>query len=467
MAGAPEPTRGRGLEPWLRPAAAAPGVRPPLAVAVLFVALLAVLTAVVGTSRAVTGAAVPGPARMAVELGAARAGDCGPGWGTGWLTAVQASPLDPAYRGATLRLIVHPQLTGSQVRVRLSNAHGDAPLVVGAASVARAGSAAAVVADTLRPVTFDGRPGAVLAPGRDLVSDPVPVLAEAGRALAVSLHLSTVPRVGSVHPVALQTSFLSRPGDFTRTAGAAPFGRRVTSWPVLTGLDVLLPRPTNAVVAIGDSITDGYGSRVDTEQRWTDALSRRLAEATEPERMAVLNAGLSANQLLADDPQRGGDSPITRFGRDVAAASGVTDVILHVGTNDVAAGRSAEEIIGGLRQFAERARAAGLRVLLTTITPARGGSHGTRTAVATRNAVNAWLREHGREHADGVLDFAAAVADRAAPTRLAAAYDSGDGLHLSAAGYRALAAAVPRHALTGSPCRIADPHGTRLLVSGR
>jgi lysophospholipase L1-like esterase len=439
-------------------------VRPPLAVAVLFVALLAVLTALVGTPRTITG---PGSARAAVELGSARAGDCGPGWGTGWLAAVQAAPLDPAYRGATLRLIVHPQLTGSQVRIRLSNAHGDAPLAIGAASVARAGSAAAVVADTLRPVTFDGRPGAVLAPGRDLVSDPVPVLAEAGRALAVSLHLSAVPRVGSVHPVALQTSFLSRPGDFTRTAGAAPFGRRVTSWPLLTGLDVLLPRPTNVLVAIGDSITDGYGTRVDTDQRWTDALFRRLGEAGEPERMAVLNAGLSANQLLADAPRHGGESPITRFGRDVAAVSGVTDVILHIGTNDIAAGRSADEITGGVRWFAERARAAGLRVLLTTITPARGGVHGSRTAVATRNAVNAWIREHGREHADGVVDFAAAVADGSAPSRPAPAYDSGDGLHLSAAGYRALAAAVPLDTLTGSPCRTADPAGTRLLVSGR
>jgi lysophospholipase L1-like esterase len=353
------------------------------------------------------------------------------------------------------------------VRIRLSNAHGDAPLAIGAASVARAGSAAAVVADTLRPVTFDGRPGAVLAPGRDLVSDPVPVLAEAGRALAVSLHLSAVPRVGSVHPVALQTSFLSRPGDFTRTAGAAPFGRRVTSWPLLTGLDVLLPRPTNVLVAIGDSITDGYGTRVDTDQRWTDALFRRLGEAGEPERMAVLNAGLSANQLLADAPRHGGESPITRFGRDVAAVSGVTDVILHIGTNDIAAGRSADEITGGVRWFAERARAAGLRVLLTTITPARGGVHGSRTAVATRNAVNAWIREHGREHADGVVDFAAAVADGSAPSRPAPAYDSGDGLHLSAAGYRALAAAVPLDTLTGSPCRTADPAGTRLLVSGR
>ena len=87
--------------------------------------------------------------------------------------------------------------------------------------------------------------------------------------------------------------------------------------------------------------------------------------------------------------------------------------------------------------------------------------------MATRNEVNAWIRAHGREHADGVFDFAAAVADRSTPNRLAAAHDSGDGLHLSAAGYRALAAAVDLGALTGSPCRASEPRDTVLLVSGR
>jgi lysophospholipase L1-like esterase len=432
---------------------------------VLSAGLLAGLTAVLGVHQQIAGSADPAPARMAMDIGAAgsaadtSAADCGPGWGTGWMTAPQAAPADPALSGATLRMIVHPQLTGSQVRIRLSNAYGDGPLEIGAASVARADKGAAVVPGTLRPVTFDGRPRATVAAGRELLSDPVP--------LAVSVQLPSTPRVATVHPVALQTSYLSDRGDFTRTPDAGPFGHRISSWPVLTGLDVLQPRPTNAVVAIGDSITDGFGSKVNADQRWTDALERRLAAEGGSASMAVLNAGLSANQLLADDPQRGGTSPATRFERDVAAAAGVTDVVLHIGTNDVAAGRSAGEITAGLQRFAELARGAGLRVFLSTITPSRTEAHGTRTAVATRNAVNEWIRGHGREHADGVLDFAKAVADRADPTRLAAVYDSGDGLHLSAAGYRALAAAVDIDALTGSPCRAAGAPATLLLVAGR
>jgi lysophospholipase L1-like esterase len=251
------------------------------------------------------------------------------------------------------------------------------------------------------------------------------------------------------HTVALQTSYLSRPGDAT-AAGAGAFSAELQSWLVLTGVDVLAPRPVSALVAVGDSITDGLGSRADADERWTDALSAVLAERGGSTTMAVLNAGLSGNRLL------GADQPLARFGRDVAAAAGATDVVLHMGTNDIAAGSSAAEIITGLATFAEHARADGRRVFLTTITPSTLREHGTRAAEAVRTAVNAWVRERGREHADGVFDFAAAVADPARPDHLLPAYDSGDGLHLSAAGYRALAAAVDVTRLSGSRC-LADP----------
>jgi lysophospholipase L1-like esterase len=115
-------------------------------------------------------------------------------------------------------------------------------------------------------------------------------------------------------------------------------------------------------------------------------------------------------------------------------------------------------------RFAERARAAGTRVVLTTITPSAAGEHGTPAAVAVRDAVNAWVLAHGAEHADGVADFGAAVADPAQPSHLAPGYDSGDGLHLSAAGYRALADALDPALLTGSPCLDGSP--SRVLVSG-
>jgi lysophospholipase L1-like esterase len=320
------------------------------------------------------------------------------------------------------------------------------------------------VPGTVAPVAFAGRSDAVVAPGAELVSDPVPVVAEAGRPIAVSLVLASDPDVVAEHPVALQTSYLSGAGDFTYDTEGAAFATPVGSWMVLTGVDVLTPRPVNALVTMGDSITDGVGSELDTDSRWSDALSGRLAARGGATTMSVLNAGISRNELLADRGQEGGDAPLSRFGREVADVPGATDVVLHIGTNDIAAGRTGPEIVGGLARFAGVARAAGKRVFLTTITPSDAGPHGTVQAAAARDAVNRWVREQGAEHADGVFDFAAAVADPDRPGRLLDRYDSGDGLHLSAAGYRALADAVDVTRLSGSPC-LAGGGPARVLLS--
>jgi lysophospholipase L1-like esterase len=300
-------------------------------------------------------------------------------------------------------------------------------------------------------VTFGGRTVTVIPPGAEAVSDPVPVAGSGP--LEVTIAVPALPAVVSEHPVALQTSWLAPRG--------AAFATPMTSWLLLSGVDVLAPRPVHAVVAVGDSITDGVGTAPDADARWTDALAARLAAKGGDATMTVLNAGISRNELLANGV--GGPPPQARFARDVADALGATDVVLNIGTNDIAVGRDAAAIEAGLVRFADAARAAGKRVLLTTITPSTAGTHGSPRAVATRDAVNAWVRTQGQEHAAGVVDFAAAVADPAHPERLAPAADAGDGLHLSAAGYRALAAAVPVTALTGSPC-LSDPAALALAL---
>jgi lysophospholipase L1-like esterase len=408
---------------------------------------------------------------------AAAGAGCGPGWVTAWQAAMQpgATPRVVA-GGGTLRMVVRPQVDGAQVRVRLSNVYGSAPLAVDAVSAGRAGagavaaraeddavggraaSAGAAVAvgsrgaavehEAEQPMTFGGRAAMVIPQGAEAVSDPVPVAGSGP--LAVTIAVPSLPDVVSEHPVALQTSWLAPRG----AASATP----TTSWLLLSGVDVLAPRPVHAVVAVGDSITDGVGTAPDADARWTDALAARLTAAGGDATMTVLNAGISRNELLADGV--GGPPPQARFARDVADALGATDVVLNIGTNDIAAGRDAAAIEAGLVRFADAARAAGKRVFLTTITPSTAGTHGSPRAVATRDAVNAWVRTQGQEHAAGVVDFAAAVADPAHPERLAPAADAGDGLHLSAAGYRALAAAVPITALTGSPC-LSDNPGVR------
>jgi lysophospholipase L1-like esterase len=420
------------------------------------VAALAVVALAVGALTIVVGTRLATPGQAA----AAEADSCGPAWAAAWRTSPQAVPPTRPLAGRTLRMIVRSQATGSQVRVRLSNRSGTAPLPLGPVSVGRAAEGADLVPGTVRPVTF---PATAVPAGTDLVSDPVPVVAEAGKALAVSLVLPRTPRVVDAHPVALQTSYLSRPGDASLDDDGAAFTTTFGSWLVLTGIDVLTPHPVNAVVTMGDSITDGVGSAADTDSRWSDALAARLARRGGSASMSVLNAGISRNELLADHDETG-DSPLTRIGRDVVDVPGATDVVLHIGTNDIAEGRSAKEIIDGLTRFAGLARTADRRVFLTTITPSSNGDHATRRARAVRDEVNRWVRERGRYHADGVFDFAAAVADPDDSTRILRRYDAGDGLHLSGAGYRALAGTVDVTRLTGSPC-LADRGPARVALA--
>ncbi len=437
---------------------------PGLAAGTVLVTLVSVLVAVGAVGGSSPAEAGQYPAARSGPLGS-----CSPDWVTAWQTSPQAAagaPAPPMLAGHTLRMIVRPQVTGSEIRVRLSNRYGTVPLLVGATSAARAGTGAAVLGATVRPVSFGGLPVVAIPPGAELLSDPIPFVAEAGQPIAVSMFLPVAPDRVATHPVALQTSYVSEAGDFADAVDGVAFRTPIRSWLVLSGVDVRTPRPVNAVVLVGDSITDGVGSDPDRDNRWSDALSGRLAATGGRGVMSVLNAGISRNQLLSDRPDLEGDSPGTRFAHDVAAASGVTDVVLHIGTNDIAAGRSAGEIIPGLARFADQARAAGLRVFLTTITPSVTGRHGTPQAAAVRDAVNGWVRTQGPAHADGVFDFAAAAADPAHPARLRPAFDSGDGLHLSALGHRALAGAVQADRLTGSPC-LDEVERVRVAVSGR
>lgn len=428
---------------------------------------VAMATSLLTVVTAIVAIGVLGGSASAQTASARPADPCGPAWVTAWQTSPQPGVAGALLAGRTLRMIATPQVTGSEMRVRLSNRYGRSPLVVSAVSAAGVDSGAALAPGTSRPVYFGGSQGVTIPPGEDVASDPVPFVAEAGRPLAVSMFLPSAADRVATHPVAMRTSYVSEPGSgigaVDATDGSA-FTTSVASWFVLSGVDVLAPRAENAVVLVGDSITDGVGSDLDRDDRWPDALSERLVDAGGL-RMSVINAGISANQLLGGTPSQVGDTPAARFDGDVLGAAGVRDVVLHIGTNDLAAGRSADEVITGLVDFGARARGAGLRVFLTTITPSTTSTHGTPQAVAAREAVNAWIRAQGPAHADGVFDFAAAVADPAHPARLRPAYDSGDGLHLSPAGYRAMAAAVRTEGLTGSPC-LADTDPARITVSG-
>ena len=344
----------------------------------------------------------------------------------------------------TLRQIDHTTVGGERVRVVLSNVFGTAPLEVGAAAIAPRGEGATVQASAVRPLTFGGRTSAKILAGSVLVSDPVAMSVKPLSDLAIDVYLPGDVGVGpspvTTHNGASQTSYLSSTGN---RVGAAelPVDRETGSWISLARVEVAAGPDTRVVVAFGDSITDGARSTANLNARWPDTLARRLAEQRGP-RVAVLNLGISGNQVLGDGA---GISALARFDKDVLMQTGVTHVIVMEGINDIGIARanpspSADDLIAGHRQLIARAHARGLKIYGATLTPYEGAAYYSAEGEAKRKALNEWIRTSGEY--DGVIDFDKVTRDPNSPGKFAAFADSGDHLHPGDAGYKAMGEAV-------------------------
>ncbi|HEX5460288.1 MAG TPA: SGNH/GDSL hydrolase family protein [Steroidobacteraceae bacterium] len=377
-------------------------------------------------------------------------------WLGSWASSQQipepsnALPVD-ALRDATLRQIVHLSVGGKELRVRLSNAFGTAPLTILAAHIARPRSrqTGSIDAASDKSLTFGGSPSVTIPAGADYYSDPVGFDAPALSDLAITLYFEVPPQRQTGHPGSRETSFLVH-GDHVADASLAS-ATTVEHWYFISGVDVRERTGGAAIVALGDSITDGHAVRTNSNARWTDDLARGLAAAPATRGVSVLNVGTGGNRLLLDGL---GPNALARFDRDVLAQAGVRYLIVLEGINDlgtaerlapISAAQHTElvhQIIGTYQQIILRAHAQGIFVIGGTITPDGGSDyyHPSAASEADRQAVNAWIRQRG--HFDAVVDFDRAVRDPAHPDRLLPAYDSGDHLHPSPAGYRHMARVV-------------------------
>lgn len=378
-------------------------------------------------------------------------------WVGSWASSQQipepANALPPeALRDATLRQIVHLTVGGRELRVRLSNAFGTAPLTILSVRVARPVSKETGSIDpaTDRELTFAGSPSVTIPAGADYFSDPIVFDAPALSDLAITLYLEVPPQRQTSHPGSRETSFLAH-GDHVADA-TLPGATAVAHWFLISGVDVRESTGGAAIVTLGDSITDGHAVPDNSDARWPDDLARRLQSSPGTRALSVLNVGTGGNRLLLDGA---GPNALARFDRDVLAQTGVRYLILLEGINDldsatrlapISAARHTilvHQIIGAYEQIVLRAHSHGITVIGGTITPDGGSDyyHPSAASEADRRAVNAWIRQPG--HFDAVIDFDRVVRDPRHPSRLLPAYDSGDHLHPLPAGYRAMAAAIP------------------------
>jgi len=366
-------------------------------------------------------------------------------------------------RDQTFRLIVSPDIWGTQTRLRFSNVFGAKPVTFDGVFAGLHWSAAAIVHGTNRPVHFGGKASITIAPGESAWSDPVTLAFPGnltGRKLAVSFHIAGESGPMTWHAKALTTSYLTAPGAGAKgeleDESAFPFS--TTSWYFLDAIDMMLPAETQLVIALGDSITDGTDSTLNGDDRWPNALSRRL-HAAYGDRVAVANAGIGGNQIVGPaeySPQKpfaGGPSARQRLDRDVLSLSGVTAVIWLEGINDFSnnANASVEAVEDGMKEVAKRIRAKfpGVRLIGATVVSALGSTnaaHGSAAEDQKRKTLNEFIRHSGVF--DGVADFDRATLDpQTGGLKPEYVPDSttggpGDKLHPNRAGYLAMAESI-------------------------
>lgn len=424
-----------------------------------------------GTALATSAVAISGaPSRADAGTG------CPSHWVGSWATAPSnGSVSEPILRDQTLRMIIAPHLSGRTVRLHFTNRYGATPVRIGPVTLADKGPGASVAASTITRVLFAGRTTVTIPAGGSVVSEATAFRVAPFRDLAVSVDVPGTVLHPTEHYVTRQLNYLSAEGSGNLTAdpsgsGFAPVSTSGSQgWYFLDGLDVRASGKVGAVVAFGDSITEGdqttapgfsaeVMSTASTNSRYPDFLARRLLRARIP--LSVLNEGIGNNELLGSlsggIAPTGGPSGLARFQQDVVDQPGVTDVIVLLGINDIGARQArAPALIAGYKELIARAHAAHLRIQLGTLTPWQGAFMPFPTqALATWKAVNAWIRS--QHLSNGIVDFDAAVRDPSDPLRIRPGYGAGDHIHMTPAGYKAMAAAVPLRRLARPVCTRGD-----------
>jgi lysophospholipase L1-like esterase len=363
---------------------------------------------------------------------------------------------------------VRPDIWGQQARLRFSNVFGTRPVTLDGVFVGLQLGGPGIVKGTNRPVSFGGKDNVTIAPGASVWSDGVALwfvrdaaASElAGRKLAVSFHVAGESGPMTWHAKALTTSFVTAPGAGSKGKDddESAFPYSTASWFFLDAVEMIAPQESYAIVAFGDSITDGTASTMNGDDRWPDVLSRRL-HTVHGNRIAVVNAGIGGNQVAGPPeygPQKpfpGGPSARTRLDRDVLELSGVGAMIWLEGINDFSKNGNAslETVQAGMKEVVGRIRAQrpDIRLIGATVVTALGSSsaaHGFPEQDAKRKALNEFIRTSGLF--DGVIDFDKATLDPGTGSLKpefvpeSTTGGPGDKLHPNRAGYHAMGMAI-------------------------
>jgi lysophospholipase L1-like esterase len=358
------------------------------------------------------------------------------GWVTAWGTSQQGKA-EAKVTNATARMIARVTIPGDSIRIRLDNTFGTAPVTFGKIMVGPRIQGPAIGVSLNKPVTFGGENSVTVRNGASITSDAVTLRVDAQQDLAVSLFVNGSNVSPSQHNNAVVTSYLTEDnaGDQTSSQDGKAFTKKTTSMFWLKSIDVHPTQPASAIVAFGDSITDGTCTTLDAHDRWEDIVAQRLALMS-PVSRAVINEGIGGNTVTGAHLVPAAASPpgLDRLDRDVLSHSGISHVVLFMGTNDIRREVGAEDVEAGIRDIVTRVKAKGIKVIGVTIIPRHPDSNGWSEAkTKIRNQVNDWLRT--KAGFDAIIDFDKIVRSSGNHDLLDPAYNCGDGIHPSPIGY--------------------------------
>jgi len=343
-------------------------------------------------------------------------------------------------KDCTVRMIVHTSIGGSKIRVNLSSSLGRPLVQVGSARIAIYKSNGTIVPGTDHEITFSGKSSCRLLPGVLLVSDPIDMEIPPFTDLAISIYFPGETGTPTDHRLGLHTAYISK-GNTTGNE-IMPDSETTFAYFWIAGIDVLAPEEAITVVALGDSITDGFSTTLDANRAWPTLLAKRLNDTPGTRQISVVNQGISGNQVLRDGA---GISALARFDRDVLSIAGVKWVILLEGINDInfrgwmegPEALTSDELIAGYKQIIERSHTNGIKVIGATLTPEEGVPTMSERGEQIRQTVNYWIRTSGLF--DAVVDFDAVIRDPSRPVRMRPEFDPGDHIHPNDAGNQAMA----------------------------